>query len=639
MAGTEGYRVIGLKRIYRFLAALCVVLFVSSVSCYSFRALADTPSYTTDTNFWHWLSGGAGEEKTFWRRLLDNNVIPNILGYIPASGVCPVSSDNKHHASTVTGVSDSGYCVCVCEECGDEFTSSTLAGDAYGSYTDTLPASVVDSDGGLVWYPTIDDLYDGSFVVDVAYNSGSSTGVFSFTLSDTNDYYASGRGPNQANFECSRVDNRTFLLIREYYESYAGVSRDGVRGGFRSLKFRAPVTGVYTRFGVQLFSDQGNRDFTSVNITCAEGNSLDSSFSPTEYNCTSFVGYMYFPCFRIAPLVPYNVTSSDKTQVYNIGTRSASISGDYGMVTQSGDIQKIDSATIVNEANNTYYSPVSGEPVEFKDWTYDYSDRSYTLTTTEGDTTTVTYGDEYCTIREGDTVTNIYYITENHSGSTAGDDGGSHSSGGSGTSNILHFHNYHVSVSSSPDCTLPGIKTYTCDCGDSYTEAIPATGHTWEVIKRVTTSYDEATSELLEQGYVIYQCTVCGEQYKSDDGALPPNSYSGGFSDAESSGGTIWGKLGTLLGTIALAPLKVIESLLGVILDGLISLAQLITDSLATLLELVAGWFDVIPGLFGGFVAFLSAVFVFLPEDMVVLLTFGLAAVVFIGIIRAIRGR
>lgn len=43
-----------------------------------------------------------------------------------------------------------------------------------------------------------------------------------------------------------------------------------------------------------------------------------------------------------------------------------------------------------------------------------------------------------------------------------------------------HIHNYVGEVTKEPTCTEKGEKTYTCDCGDSYTEAIPAKGHHFE---------------------------------------------------------------------------------------------------------------------------------------------------------------
>lgn len=43
-----------------------------------------------------------------------------------------------------------------------------------------------------------------------------------------------------------------------------------------------------------------------------------------------------------------------------------------------------------------------------------------------------------------------------------------------------HTHSYVSTVTTQPTCCNPGVKTYTCSCGNSYTESIPATGnHNW----------------------------------------------------------------------------------------------------------------------------------------------------------------
>lgn len=43
---------------------------------------------------------------------------------------------------------------------------------------------------------------------------------------------------------------------------------------------------------------------------------------------------------------------------------------------------------------------------------------------------------------------------------------------------LVHEHNYTSDVTEEPGCVETGIETLTCICGDSYTQVIPATGHT-----------------------------------------------------------------------------------------------------------------------------------------------------------------
>ena len=41
-----------------------------------------------------------------------------------------------------------------------------------------------------------------------------------------------------------------------------------------------------------------------------------------------------------------------------------------------------------------------------------------------------------------------------------------------------HTHAYQGTVTTEPACTEAGIKTFVCECGEKYTEKIPALGHT-----------------------------------------------------------------------------------------------------------------------------------------------------------------
>lgn len=43
----------------------------------------------------------------------------------------------------------------------------------------------------------------------------------------------------------------------------------------------------------------------------------------------------------------------------------------------------------------------------------------------------------------------------------------------------VHEHSYTETVTTAATCTEDGVMTYTCECGDTYTEEIPATGHSF----------------------------------------------------------------------------------------------------------------------------------------------------------------
>lgn len=49
-----------------------------------------------------------------------------------------------------------------------------------------------------------------------------------------------------------------------------------------------------------------------------------------------------------------------------------------------------------------------------------------------------------------------------------------------GSTDKPHIHRYTCEVTKKPTCTEQGEKTFTCDCGNSYTVAIPAVGHRYE---------------------------------------------------------------------------------------------------------------------------------------------------------------
>lgn len=74
-----------------------------------------------------------------------------------------------------------------------------------------------------------------------------------------------------------------------------------------------------------------------------------------------------------------------------------------------------------------------------------------------------------------------------------------------GGTKLAHVHSYAESVTTAPTCTTDGVKTFSCSCGSSYTEAIPATGHQfgdYSYNNDATTSAD---------GTKTRYCLVCGE--------------------------------------------------------------------------------------------------------------------------------
>ena len=101
-----------------------------------------------------------------------------------------------------------------------------------------------------------------------------------------------------------------------------------------------------------------------------------------------------------------------------------------------------------------------------------------------------------------------------------------------------HKHNYTSSVTKASTCTSEGVMTYRCSCGDSYTETIGKTAHSFG---SYTYNNDATTSA---DGTKTRCCTICGERETVtaegtrknlpswyDEHSQPLNTTTGGFSD------------------------------------------------------------------------------------------------------------
>lgn len=78
-----------------------------------------------------------------------------------------------------------------------------------------------------------------------------------------------------------------------------------------------------------------------------------------------------------------------------------------------------------------------------------------------------------------------------------------------------HTHSYVSTVTTQPTCCNPGVRTYTCSCGSSYTESIPATGnHNW-----VAQTMEQPVCEWHEI------CNVCGKDFGSGEAAVDAAIY------------------------------------------------------------------------------------------------------------------
>lgn len=225
------------------------------------------------------------------------------------------------------------------------------------------------------------------------------------------------------------------------------------------------------------------------------------------------------PVYRFTPAPGASI---DFDATYNINTRVTNITGDVAYYDIDGNLQLAPSVNIVSEGAKTYYNPVTNTTQQVTNWTYDYSDRSYKLELNTGDTTTVTYGDEYIRIQEGDTVYNVYYVTNNT------------------TPPLTHTHEWYQTGATQPTCTEYGQKVYTCStCNEQKTEVLPSLGHAWVQSGTVDAVVDEDGNET-EAAYVLYVCSRCGEEYKDYTGVGPPSPPEPPPEENDSSGILAW---------------------------------------------------------------------------------------------------
>lgn len=468
----------------------------------------------------------------------------------------------------------------VCEYCGK--TAGEVLDTTYTSYVETLPGTTVNSDGSFIWKPSFSDFVDNRIVCS-GYGGHPDT------------KYSPSRYLTADNLV---VDWRFAAHSSGSFKCYPGTAVAVVnlaadassRPCFFSFTLVFPWDAYYTSTGSSFSVGTNSLIFSG------------SSRSLSSIDCYATPQVVPWPEFTVSLLNPDPGSDSD----YFSGNRvSVDVSGNgsagaYGYV-ENGQLVQSTVGTIYNETLNIYQNPVTGETSSVESWTYDYSDRSYTLTTEEGDTVTVTYGDSNVTINEGGDTYNVYYLVEHED---------------------LPEHNYTSSVTLAPTCTGTGVRTHTCtDCGDTYMETIPATGHTWQVLQTVSTEYDE-NGQLVREGYTIYQCSICGEQYRiasASGGSALPSPSSGGTS----TGGT---------------DLVEIDSSVG--RGFLTTIAHGLTEDLPEVLKAASQWFTVFPAFYDGFVSFLTdGVSHCYPDEYKLMMSFGIGMVTIIGIVRKILGR
>lgn len=556
-----------------------ILLSLTIVPCY-----AVTDEYTSTGTFWSSL------KEKWWLGFGSKFLIGHL-----ADSACSESPDSRHHGSLKTYAQNSdGSYTAICNYCSADFPvyDADLSA-AYDNYVETLPAQGYMSSGGFIWYPTVSDishlwpdLINNAFDKDTLDSSSRS---FSISL-------RTERLNGQQQFYYSVPFNGTYKLHDSLVLGYRYLSDDGIVSGV--MPPRGDTKSVYKSSG-QTVADQA----------------VYPGYNPYFPSKDSLVVYSYtLSSFEVIP------ETAILADTYNINTRPTSITGgNYGIVGDNGQITKVENnSTIINETNNTFYNPATGTTVPIVNWSYDYSDRSYKVTLESGDTATITYGDENITISqitttEGDTITNnytIYYLVD-----------------GSGSVTPPCDHAWTETNTTPATCTVPGSKLSTCSkCQQTKKDPLPALGHDWQVKQTVTTEYDD-TGQLVQQGYTIFECSRCHEQYKSPDGTIPPGGGSGTDpgGEEEDEGFLSWllGKLGELLGTIGDGILNLLQTALDKIFGGLIDLVNSLFENLAKLVDL-----------FGTVGEAFQVLWTWLPPEIIAILVAGVSIFVFVALLK-----
>lgn len=131
-------------------------------------------------------------------------------------------------------------------------------------------------------------------------------------------------------------------------------------------------------------------------------------------------------------------------------------------------------------------------------------------------------------------------------------------SGSVGSGSCEHI--YASEVNQEASCALPGLQTFTCsNCGSSYSEIIPSTGHDWQCTDHVADELDPDTGEVVVAGYDIYTCSICGEKYNDYDGAGAPDTQSDTVAGIISR---VFEKIGTLVGDLIAMVIRMLDKLL-----------------------------------------------------------------------------
>ena len=293
-----------------------------------------------------------------------------------------------------------------------------------------------------------------------SYVSSVSSALGTSTLGDNCIYLGNWSEESSSNETAQNAYAYTFSSGSEYV--YSGTSTGAVTASYGYLytdsTFVAPVSGDYVftfyfRSPYRMNYPKASVDQTD-SVTPSSytnlGTYTNAYFSITK-TLTAGVLYYVKTCVgwgvqasgissyvRGACRVQYP-TSALSTSAGSVDistqTRTGSLCGDYFYEGDGGTMVQAENVYLVNETAGTLTNPATASTYNVTDWYYDYSDRSYHVTTNDStySSAVITYGNDNACVNLSDSSGNTVSYTYYYYGSADSGGGSGSSSSGSST--------------------------------------------------------------------------------------------------------------------------------------------------------------------------------------------------------------
>lgn len=350
------------------------------------------------------------------------NFLKDVTGWTPLArgwgqGVCPVSDDTMHHCSSYTDIDEDGLLlnpdavfVATCDYCGNEFHGT--ATEVEEAYEEITPDYTIDDDGNVTnlveWeckhnysgFTSSIEMIGGSFLNLTTTGSSSTYPSYYlygyFTVPENTDVYLTGKFQySDDSFVTTKGCRPTDWI--EYIDS------DGTTRHVSAELISSDDAEIPTY------------KFNSGNIT---------DYWIVSSNQSVMVKTTHVREYQVPTARYYDTeTGLDNTPISGGGSITyTDVNGD----------EIIAENVFFDQSTNNFYNPATDTTIPVDGWEYDYSTRTYTGHTENGDVL-ITYGDENITVVEGGNTYNYYYGNGNATGGGSGSGSdGDNSGGGSG---------------------------------------------------------------------------------------------------------------------------------------------------------------------------------------------------------------